>query len=719
MVKRPFLLLLREGTLKFKCRTEDVTVVKRKTQEELEKMVERFKKGDQIPTQLEKVLGASEENYREIFNASQDALFIHDPKTGAILDVNQKACEMYKCSRKELINRSVGYFSFGENPYSQEDALSWIHKVSSEGPQTLEWQAKDNENKLFWVEVNLKHCIIRGNDRILAAVLDITERKQTEQQLRKSEEKFRSIFEHMAAACCLDEMVYEDGKPVDYRIIDVNPSYERIIGISKSAAVGALASKLYGTGVAPFLDVYSKVAETGQATSFEAYFAPIDKNLHVIVSSPGIGQFFTVFSDITERKQAEELFRSISANSPVGVYIGQQGKFVYTNLQLQHYTGYSEDELLRMEPLSLIFPEDRETVRNNIIQMLKGKLVVPYEFKIINKNGEIKWALESVASIKYQGKPASIGSCQDITERKQAEQQMLSLQEQLRQSQKMEAIGQLAGGVAHDFNNLLTVISIQSQLALRGLQEGDPLEEKLKDIKQAADKAANLTRQFLAFSRRQILEMKVVNLNNILSDLGKMLHRVIGEHIGFKTVFADDLGLVKVDPGQMEQVLMNLVVNAKDSMPQGGELFIETANAELDEEYTRFHAGMIPGAYVVLSRTDAGEGMSKEVNEQIFDPFFTTKEKGKGSGLGLSTVYGIVKQSGGDVYVYSEVGKGTTFKIYLPQVFEPLEELKKEVPAEKTPLGNKTVLVVEDDDSVRKVAIDILRIQGYTVLEAA
>jgi PAS domain S-box-containing protein len=420
-----------------------------------------------------------------------------------------------------------------------------------------------------------------------------------------------------------------------------------------------------------------------------------------------------------ECKQAEEQFRGLAANSPVGVYIVQKGKFVYTNPQFQRDSGYREDELLGMEALSLVFPKDREIVRDNALQMLKGKRVVPYEFRITNKNGEIKWALESVASIQHQGKQATISSYQDITERKKTEQQMLSLQAQFLQAQKMEAIGQLAGGVAHDFNNLLTVISIQTQLALRGLRKDDPLEDKLKDIEQAADQAANLTRQLLAFSRRQILEIKVVNLNFILNDLEKMLRRVIGEHIEFKTVFADDLGLVKVDPGQMEQVIINLAVNARDAMPEGGKLFIETVNVELDEKYRLSYIGMLPGAYVMLSVNDTGVGMTEEVKEQIFDPFFTTKEKGKGTGLGLSTVYGIVKQSGGDIYVYSEVGKGTTIKIYLPRVFEPPEELKGEAPVEKIPQGNETVLVVEDDSSVRKLAVDILRMQGYKVLEAA
>jgi len=312
----------------------------------------------------------------------------------------------------------------------------------------------------------------------------------------------------------------------------------------------------------------------------------------------------------------------------------------------------------------------------------------------------------------------AIANAQLFAQHERSEAERMSLQSQLQQSQKMESIGRLAGGVAHDFNNLLTVISIQTQLALRGLREGDPLKEKLTDIEQAADRAANLTRQLLAFSRRQILDIKVLNLNTIVRNLEKMLHRIIGEDLELTSILADDLGMVKVDPGQMEQVIVNLVVNSRDAMPQGGKLTIETTNVELDEGYAHTHMGVMPGLYIELSVSDTGIGMSKEVKEQIFDPFFTTKEKGKGTGLGLSTVYGIVKQTGGDIYVYSEVDKGTTFKIYFPRVFEPGEELAKKEAGKEALRGEETILVLEDDAVVRKLSAAILKNQGYTVLEA-
>jgi CheY-like chemotaxis protein/two-component sensor histidine kinase len=296
---------------------------------------------------------------------------------------------------------------------------------------------------------------------------------------------------------------------------------------------------------------------------------------------------------------------------------------------------------------------------------------------------------------------------------------MNNYKEQLRQSQKMEALGRLAGGIAHDFNNLLTIIKGYSQLSLLKLKEDGPLRQATEEIRKAADQATDLIRQVLAFSRRQILEMKILDLNTVLKNLDKMLHRVLGEDIELVTFLADDLGRVKTDLGWIEQIIMNLVVNSRDAMPSGGRLTIETTNVELDESYARRHAAVKPGRYVMLSVSDTGVGMIPEVRDRIFEPFFTTKGSGKGTGLGLSTVYGIVKQSGGNIWVYSEPGQGTTFKIYLPRVDEPLEELREKETEEGLPRGNETILMVEDHDDVRKLAAQILEGQGYRILEAS
>jgi two-component system cell cycle sensor histidine kinase/response regulator CckA len=291
-------------------------------------------------------------------------------------------------------------------------------------------------------------------------------------------------------------------------------------------------------------------------------------------------------------------------------------------------------------------------------------------------------------------------------------------EEQLRQSQKMEAIGKLAGGVAHDFNNLLTAITGYSDLSLRRLEAGHPLRRNLEEIKKAGERAATLTRQLLAFSRKQMLQPKVLDLNAVIVDMFKLLQRLIGEDIDLLSSLNSSLGQVKADPGQLQQVLMNLCVNARDAMPQGGKLTIKTSNIYVDEEYAKRHVSVQPGDYVLLSISDTGCGMDARTQERVFEPFFTTKEQGRGTGLGLSTVYGIVKQSGGNIWVYSEVGRGTSFKIYLPRFDKAVEVVLEKRTEEVSSTGSETVLLVEDEEMVRNMTSEALRESGYRVLEA-
>ncbi|HEX5855033.1 MAG TPA: ATP-binding protein, partial [Thermoanaerobaculia bacterium] len=310
-----------------------------------------------------------------------------------------------------------------------------------------------------------------------------------------------------------------------------------------------------------------------------------------------------------------------------------------------------------------------------------------------------------------EGTPHIVINSRDVTERG-------ALEEQLRQSQKMEAVGRLAGGIAHDFNNLLTVIGGYGELLLNAVPRGDPNREPLEEIVAAGERAASLTRQLLAFSRKQILMPELLDLNSIVAGMDKMLRRLIGEDVDFVTRLDTSAGRVRADPGQLEQVIMNLAVNARDAMPRGGKLTIETANADLDEVYARRHAPVATGPYVMLAVSDTGVGMDAETQARIFEPFFTTKEKGKGTGLGLSTVFGIVNQSGGNVWVYSEPGKGTTFKIYLPRVEEA--PMPHETPSGlySSVQGTETILVVEDEVSIRTLARKVLESVGYRVVEA-
>lgn len=425
--------------------------------------------------------------------------------------------------------------------------------------------------------------------------------------------------------------------------------------------------------------------------------------------------------DITERKQAEQelrlsehRYRELIENAHDIIYTHDlQGNYTSVNQMAQRITGYGHDEAMRMNMLDVVAPEDREQAREMLARKLAGEDVTTYEIEVLAKDGR-RIPVEVNTRVIYEnGQPVGVqGIARDVTERK-------TLEAQLRQAQKMEAIGQLAGGVAHDFNNLLTAITGYSDLAIRKLQPQDPLCHNLEEIKKAGMRAAGLTRQLLAFSRKQVLQPKVLDLNSIVTDLEKMLRRLIGENIELRTALEIDLGNVKADPGQVEQVIMNLAINARDAMPHGGRLTIETQNIELDEDYVKQHVAVEAGAYIILAVSDTGIGMNAETQKHIFEPFFTTKEVGHGTGLGLSTVYGIVKQSHGSIWVYSELDQGTTFKVYLPRIEDSAEKYTRVDNHKELLEGNETILLIEDDDTLRNLAAEVLAYYGYRVLEAS
>ncbi|MBE0602665.1 MAG: response regulator, partial [Deltaproteobacteria bacterium] len=375
--------------------------------------------------------------------------------------------------------------------------------------------------------------------------------------------------------------------------------------------------------------------------------------------------------------------------------------------------GYEPEELTGKDVFALIHPDDAENVKRTFREIIRqpgGSSTVEYRMR--NKNG--KWvSVESVGSnyLRDPAVKAVVVNTRDITERNR-------LQEQLQQAMKMEAVGRLAGGIAHDFNNILTVISGNIELARMALNPSDPLNRSLDQVAKASDSAAALTRQLLAFSRKQIIAPKVLSLNELVRNIRQMLGRLIGENVELRTVLQDNLGSVKVDPGQFEQVLVNLAVNARDAMPEGGKLTIETADLSLDERYCAAHPEAHPGDFVLLSVSDTGHGMSAEVKEHLFEPFFTTKSTGHGTGLGLATTFGVVKQAGGAIEVYSEEDRGTTFKIFLPLAGKEAEKLTKEVLSLDRLKGDETVLLVEDEESVRRVAMIILKELGYRAIEA-
>ena len=413
-----------------------------------------------------------------------------------------------------------------------------------------------------------------------------------------------------------------------------------------------------------------------------------------------------------ELRKNESMLRLLFEHNPLPTWLYEIDtlRFLKVNQAAIALYGYTAEEFEQMSVLEIRPQEQREKAFAYLRELETD--AEEHEFWLHQAKNGRTFEVETIShELKYAGKRVRLVVTQDTSERRQ-------LEGQLRQAQKMEAVGRLAGGVAHDFNNLLMVIKGHTELLLNALDPSEQITKKIEQIDRSADRATALTRQLLAFSRMQVLQPQIINLNSIIEEMGKLLPRLIGEDIELVIRTDDDLGTVRADASQMEQVIMNLAVNARDAMPNGGKLVIETANAELDHGYMASHPLMSPGPYIQLVVTDSGTGMDAETQAHIFEPFFTTKEKGKGTGLGLAMVYGIVKQSGGFIWVYSEVDKGTSFKIYLPRLDQAEDRIGLTSGSTEVPMGSETVLLTEDEQDVREIAREFLESGGYQVIEA-
>jgi PAS domain S-box-containing protein len=419
--------------------------------------------------------------------------------------------------------------------------------------------------------------------------------------------------------------------------------------------------------------------------------------------------------------ESEERFRALVETTSDWVWeVDENCEYTYTSPKCRELLGYEPAELVGKTPFDLMPPQDDKQIKTEFRRiLLSHKPIESFENTAVHKNGHLV-ILETSGVPVYEENGTFTGYRgidRDITYRKAAEDEKNKLQEQLQQAMKMEAVGRLAGGIAHDFNNLLTAIIGNIDLAKLSLDSPDSLSKCLEGIGVASESAASLTRQLLAFSRRQIIEPRVLILNTLVTNLQRMLSRLLGEDVILDTILSEKLGCVKVDPGQFEQVLVNLAVNARDAMPGGGKLLIETSNIDFDEEFHAHHTILHPGRFVLLAVSDTGQGMSEEVKQHVFEPFFTTKSMGRGTGLGLATIFGIIKQAGGAIDFYSVEDRGTTFKIYIPRVEdEPDKAISTQ--EEELATGNETVLLVEDDQGVRVPAVMALEHLGYNVLSA-
>jgi len=545
--------------------------------------------------------------------------------------------------------------------------------------------------------------------------------------VKESERRYRGLLE-----AAPDAMVVVNGAG---EIVLLNLQAEKQFGYRRDELVGQKVTNIIPEGFAERLiadDLRSTEAALAQVigTGIELVARrkddtefPIEIMLSPLQGAEGI-LVTAAIRDISVRKAAEEELRRTNQILETTQAMARLGGW---ELDVVHDTLFWTDETYRIHETSpaeysptvatgiaFYAPESLPLIAAAVEDAIERGASFDLELELITATGRwISVRATGVATME-QGRTTKItGAFQDITERKR-------LEAQLHQSQRLEAVGQLAGGIAHDFNNLLTAIRGYAELARRGLEEDERRRDDLAEVIANADRAAALIRQLLAFGRRQVLEPRVMDPAEVVGDMASMLRRLLGEHIELATHTVRGLGWIKVDPSQLEQIIVNLAVNAADAMPDGGKLTIELCNAEFDAAYVAAHAGAIPGPYVLLAVSDTGVGMDKATQAHVFEPFFTTKEPGKGTGMGLATVYGIVKQSGGFIYVYSEPGQGTTFRIYLPRVAEQRPAAGAETPAARpSSSGTETILLVEDEPAVRSFARRTLEEQGYIVLEAA
>jgi len=576
-------------------------------------------------------------------------------------------------------------------------------------------------------EVELLSNLAADLARALQSLENEAARKRAEEALRASEEKFRLAFQTSPDAINLNRV--HDGM-----YLDSNEGFFKITGYSREDVVGKTSLELsIWDDPGDRERLVAALEREGFVENMEARFRGKDGRILIGLMSARVLRIdhedvlLSITRDITERKQAEmalqeseERFSKFFRASPVGTSISRlsDGQFADVNDAFLGLFGYTREEVIGQNVLKMgmwACPEDRAKMVE-ILQEQGG--IRDFETRFRRKSGEIMDVVVSAEVIELAGHPYILGLTHDITERKRGEKERKKLEEQLFQAQKMESVGRLAGGVAHDFNNMLGVIIGRAEMALEQDVPTDKYQHNLKEILKAGLRSADLTRQLLAFARKQTAIPKILDLNDTISGTLKMLRRLIGEDIELFWIPELDLWKVKIDPSQVDQILANLVVNARDAISGVGAITLRTENLVIDDSNTVETPEFIPGEYVLLTIGDTGEGMSQEVRENIFEPFFTTKELGKGTGLGLSTVYGIVRQNDGFIYVASEPGKGTTFKIYLPRFeVETAEDLPDEV-AGKPPTGTETILVVEDDEAILNLSKMILEKLGYTVLAA-
>ncbi|MBI5664708.1 MAG: PAS domain S-box protein [Nitrospirae bacterium] len=654
----------------------------------------------------------NEIRFRAVFERSVDAIGVS--KNGVHVFVNPSYLSLFGyAGNEDLAGKSILDLIA---PEERENILVNVNRRAGGAtvPSAYETRGLKKDGTVFDMDVHVSTYELSGETYTLAILRDITARKHYEEFLRSSEEKYRDLFEN-----AIDPIFILDA---EHNFVDMNKSAVKLLGYSREEF---LRMKVFDIVPSEQLPVSAQEFEklqmegkyeqfTGKVRTKDGRWLDIEVSSSAIVKDGRIVGARDILRDITDRKrsaellqESEERFRILLDKSFDGIFIHENLMILDLNQRMADITGYSHSELIHSNVIKLFTPDSQRRIHDYIRSGRKGY----YEVELLRKDGKIVSIEAFGANCKFHGRDARIVAIRDITEQKK-------LQEQLRQSQKMEAVGHLAGGVAHDFNNILSAIVGYTHITLMKMKEDDPLRANLQHVLDSSEKAANLTQSLLAFSRKQVMALKTVNVNEIVYGMMKIFGRVIGEDIGLKVDTADHDLMVRADKNQIEQALMNLATNARDAMPHGGTLTITTEEIEIDEGFVQTNLLGEVGRYAVISITDTGTGMDEKTKENIFEPFFTTKEVGRGTGLGLSMVYGTIRQHNGFINVYSTPGQGTTFRIYLPLVKAAIQPVVGEA-ARALSSGDETVLLIEDNEAVRMSTRALLEMSGYTVMEAA
>lgn len=667
----------------------------------------------------ENKLKNSKAKYQTILKSAIDGFWLTDIE-GRLLEVNDSYCMMSGYSMDELLSMGISDLEAIEDFC---DVNERIKNIIDKKTERFESKHRRKDGTIFDVEISIQYRTTEGG-QFTCFLRDISEKKMSFEAIKATNEKMRLAAN--AAHFGVWDLNFNDNRlewdDWMFRLYDIKPdifngSYEAwqacihpddLERNNKEVEQALRGEKEFDTE-------FRIVRPDGRVRHIKA---------HATVSRDSKGdpvQMTGINYDITDQKnselnlkESEDRFKALHNASFGGIVIHDKGLIIECNRGLSEITGFAYNELIGMDGLSLI----SKNTRNTVIKNINSGYEKPYEAIGVRKGGGTYPLRLEARNIPYKGKMVRTVEFRDITEQKKAEQEREKLQDQLNQAQKMESVGRLAGGVAHDFNNMLSIILGNAEIIIEDIDPLNPLVANLEEIYKAAERSANLTRQLLAFARKQTIAPRILNLNHVIDDMLKMLKRLIGEDIDLTWQPSQNLWSVKIDPSQIDQILANLCVNARDAIKGVGKVTIETDNISFDEAYCKEHAGFNPGDYVMMAVSDNGSGMDKKVLDNLFEPFFTTKDLGQGTGLGLATVYGIVKQNNGFINVYSEPGEGTTFKIYLPIHSETVAPKQKDF--KKTSLrGNETILLVEDEKAILRMTKMMLERLGYTVLTAS